>query len=90
MTALNAAIRDRRFTDGHLEDDTVTTGAGERVGVDDTIITRRNDRTLGVANRETWTVTGLGGDGSLIVAREAAGRGERSQERRGTHRGTRG
>ena len=29
--------------------------------------TRRNDPDLGVANRETWTVTGIGDDGSLIL-----------------------
>lgn len=46
----------------------LTTRAGERVGVGDRIATRRNDRDLGVANRDTWTVTGLGQDGSLTVA----------------------
>lgn len=45
----------------------LTTKAGERVGVGDRIATRRNDRDLGVANRDTWTVTGLGQDGSLTV-----------------------
>ena len=39
-----------------------------RLGVGDRIATRRNDRDLGVANRDTWTVTGLGADGSLTVA----------------------
>ena len=31
--------------------------AGERIGVGDRVATRRNDRDLGVANRDTWTVT---------------------------------
>ncbi|WP_162308246.1 hypothetical protein [Segeticoccus rhizosphaerae] len=29
--------------------------------------TRRNDRGLDVANRETWTVTGIGADATLTV-----------------------
>ena len=80
VTALNAAIRDHRLTtrlttrsDGLTTGLTpehsaeLTTKAGERVGVGDRIATRRNDRDLGVANRDTWTVTGLGRDGSLTV-----------------------
>ena len=40
-------------------DDThaTTTGAGQRIGVGDRVATRRNDRDLDVANRDTWTVT---------------------------------
>ncbi len=36
--------------------DGVVTSSGERIGVGDTVATRRNDRDAGVANRETWTV----------------------------------
>ncbi|MFT4085021.1 MAG: AAA family ATPase [Nocardioides sp.] len=43
------------------------TMAGERIGLGDRIATRRNDRDLGVANRDTWTVAGIGDDGSLLV-----------------------
>ncbi len=74
VTALNAAIRDHRLTTELKTGLTTrlteefTTGAGERVGVGDRIATRRNDRDLGVANRDTWTVTGLNqDDGSLTV-----------------------
>jgi exodeoxyribonuclease V alpha subunit len=45
----------------------LTTGAGERLGVGDRIATRRNDRDLDVANRDTWTITGIGDDGSLTI-----------------------
>jgi len=33
-----------------------TTGTGQRVGADDLIATRDNDRDADVANRDTWTV----------------------------------
>ncbi|CCG04773.1 MobF family relaxase [Blastococcus saxobsidens] len=67
-TALNAAIRDRLVTDGRVDDRrVVVTGAGERIGVGDRIATRRNDRDLAVANRDVWTVTGVGRDGGLLV-----------------------
>ncbi|WP_092204008.1 MobF family relaxase [Blastococcus tunisiensis] len=66
--AFNPAIRDRLVTDGRVEDRrVVVTGAGERIGVGDRIATRRNDRDLGVANRDTWTVTAVGRNGALLV-----------------------
>ncbi|MEO7061988.1 MAG: MobF family relaxase [Lapillicoccus sp.] len=75
VTQLNAAIRERLVADGHVDDThTITTWAGERIGVGDQITTRRNDRDTDVANRDTWTVTGLPGDGRVIVA---GSRGER-------------
>ena len=36
------------------------TRPGERLGIGDRVATRRNDRDLGVANRQTWTVTDIG------------------------------
>ena len=45
--------------------------AGERIGVGDRVATRRNDPDLGVANRETWTVTGIGTDGEPSPCRTA-------------------
>ena len=76
VAALNAAIRDQRQagTPGAATGTptAVTTAAGERLGVGDTIATRRNDRTLGVTNRETWTVTGVGEDGSLTITQQHA------------------
>jgi exodeoxyribonuclease V alpha subunit len=52
----------------------VTSRAGQRIGVGDRIATRRNDRDLDVANRDTWTVTAVGRRGGLLVtASPAAG-----------------
>ena len=71
---LNASIRERLVAGGHVDDTrVVTTWAGERIGVGDQIATRRNDRDTDVANRDTWTVTGLR-TGALVVA---GSRGER-------------
>lgn len=83
VAALNAAIRDHRHglsTDhpataaGAVTKPltssltrALTTGGGERLGVGDRIATRRNDRDLAVANRDTWTITGIGDDGSLTI-----------------------
>ena len=53
----------------------VTTAAGQRIGVGDRIATRRNDRDLGVANRDTWIVTAVGRDGELVVTPAARSRG---------------
>jgi hypothetical protein len=71
---LNAAIRDRRRSDrdgGHV----VTTAGGERLSLGDRVATRRNNADLGVANRQTWTVTSLGNDGSVTLR----GRGRERQ-----------
>ncbi|HET7355999.1 MAG TPA: AAA family ATPase, partial [Nocardioidaceae bacterium] len=66
VTDLNHAIRQRRVTAGVVDDSRVlVTAAGERVGAGDRVATRRNDYDLGVANRDTWTVTALGDDGTL-------------------------
>ncbi|WP_091541893.1 MobF family relaxase [Modestobacter sp. DSM 44400] len=65
---LNVAIRERLVAGGRVDDKTVvTTGAGRRIGAGDRIATRRNDRDLGVANRDTWTVTAVGRHGELVV-----------------------
>ncbi|MEJ7831659.1 MAG: MobF family relaxase [Nocardioides sp.] len=83
VAALNAATRDRHVAHGRVDDrHVVTTGAGERIGLGDTVTTRRNDRTVGVANRDTWTVTALRDGGSLVVVRDPQAQG-------GTHGGTR-
>jgi exodeoxyribonuclease V alpha subunit len=58
---LSAAIRERLVADGRVDDRAVTsTRAGQRIGVGDRIATRRNDRDLGVANRDTWEGHGPG------------------------------
>lgn len=61
VTALNAMVRDRLVADGVVEDSRVVINeAGERLGIGDRVATRRNDWKLGVANRQTWTITGAG------------------------------
>ena len=86
VATLNAAIRDHRHTarltgelttglTGRLtgEPETLTTVAGELVGVGDRIATRRNDRSLDVANRDTWTVTAADPDEGLTVTGRTGG-----------------
>lgn len=64
---LNAAIRDERRTGEPAEATTLTTHSGEQLSRGDRVATRRNDRDLGVANRDTWTVAAVGANGSLVV-----------------------
>jgi len=63
---LNAAIRDQRPS-AASRGESIQTVAGERIGLGDRVATRRNDPDLGVANRQTWTVAGIGEKGSLIL-----------------------
>jgi ATP-dependent exoDNAse (exonuclease V) alpha subunit len=69
VDGLNAAIRDQRRAARATGDsaDFMVTVRGERIGLGDRIATRRNDPDLGVANRQTWTVTGIGADGTLLL-----------------------
>ncbi len=74
VSALNAAIRDRRHGGGEQPGEQSgdragepITRRGERIGLGDRVVTRRNDRDLAVANRDTWTVAGIDDDGSLLV-----------------------
>ena len=71
--ALNAAIRDRRHCVGEQSGELITR-RGEPIGLGDRVATRRNDRDLAVANRDTWTVAGVGDDGSLLVTGRAGRR----------------
>jgi exodeoxyribonuclease V alpha subunit len=64
---LNAAIRDHRTVADQATDGVLTTARGERIGLGDRVATRHNDPDLQVANRQTWTVTGIGDDGTLIL-----------------------
>jgi conjugative relaxase-like TrwC/TraI family protein len=66
VARLNAAIRDQRQVTAESTV-SITTSHGERIGIGDRVATRRNDPDLAVANRQTWTVTGLGEDGSLTL-----------------------
>ena len=86
---LNAAIRDRRHVAGTPRSEQsgeqsgerageragdLVTRRGERIGLGDRVATRRHDRDLAVANRDPWTVAGLGEDGSLLVTGRAGQR----------------
>jgi len=63
---LNQAIRERLITAGRVDDSRVlVTDNGERLGIGDRVATRRNDYDLNVANRDTWTVTGLRDNGTM-------------------------
>ena len=73
VSTLNAAIRERRVGGGERDGEPITS-RGERIGLGDRVATRRNDRDLGIANRDTWTVAGIGDDGSLVVAGRAGQR----------------
>ena len=77
VDAINVVVQTARLHARHLDPDVVASIAGgEHVHVGDVVATRRNDRTLitsagePVRNRETWTVTAIGSDGSLTVTRE--------------------
>ena len=80
VAALNGAIRDRLVAAGYVDDRRgFVTDAGERLGVGDRVMTRRNDRDLAVANRDTWTITGIDHDGTLTLHNSSdAGVGSRS------------
>ena len=77
VAALNAAIRDQRTAAGDgggRRGVVLTTRIGEEIGIGDRVATRRNDRDLGVANRDTWTVTAVGQDGTLQMRGRAGDR----------------
>jgi exodeoxyribonuclease V alpha subunit len=74
---LNAAIRDRLVAADAVEDHrAAVTVDGQRIGAGDAVVTRHNDSTLGVANRQTWTVARVHRDGRLTVHDQ----GRRSRE----------
>ena len=64
--AVNEVVRDQLVTAGAVDDSTVTHGSdGLRIGVGDHVMTRHNNPDLGVANRMTWTVTGIADTGAV-------------------------
>ncbi|NYI75875.1 conjugative relaxase-like TrwC/TraI family protein [Nocardioides panzhihuensis] len=63
VTDLNAAARERATARAAANG--VLTSRGEAITAGDRVTTRRNRRDLGVANRDTWTVTGIDPDGGL-------------------------
>lgn len=72
---LNERIRAERVHRGEVDDQRTVFGSdGLSIGVGDVIQTRRNEPTLGVANRQIWTVQQVGDDGVLSVVETVNGR----------------
>ncbi|HEX5089626.1 MAG TPA: AAA family ATPase [Nocardioides sp.] len=68
VAALNALVHDLLVDAGRVDDTTsLTTRAGQRMGIGDQVATRENDRGLGVANRDTWIIESLTEDGGATV-----------------------
>jgi len=88
-TDFNEVIRGYLAYRGQVDDTPAATiRAGQQAGPGDLIATRRNDRALGVANRDTWTVVAVHPDGSLTVTPTAGGTGDASAGvTPGVHRG---
>jgi conjugative relaxase-like TrwC/TraI family protein len=74
VDALNHAIQDQRRRLGHLGGRAARVAGNETAAVGDVVVTRRNDRAIRtdrgepVRNRDRWTVTHVGGDGTLTVS----------------------
>ena len=65
---LNDRIRAARVSAGAVDDSVTVTGrGGDRIGVGDVVVTRRNDTALDVSNRQRWTVTAVHDGGELTV-----------------------
>jgi conjugative relaxase-like TrwC/TraI family protein len=72
---LNERIRAGRVDRGEVDESRTVFGSdGLPIGTGDLIQTRRNDSTLGVANRQTWSVQHVGDDGALSVVETVNGR----------------
>jgi conjugative relaxase-like TrwC/TraI family protein len=74
VNAVNARAHNDRATDGLVAPGGVTTGDGAVIGVGDRVVTRSNNRRLRlpggyVRNGDLWTVTAIGADASMTVAR---------------------
>jgi hypothetical protein len=73
--ALNERIRAQRVQDGTVDDARTTVGSdGLPIGAGDVIQTRKNDRDLRVANRQTWMVQAIGDDGTVWAVETGNGR----------------
>lgn len=72
---LNARIRDQRIHAGAVDDEATVTGSdGLPIGRGDLIQTRKNDTTLGVANRQQWIVQHVETDGTVWAVEAGSGR----------------
>ena len=66
--SLNERIHNQRVVAGQVDASATVAGRdGLPIGVGDVIATRKNDSTLGVANRQTWTVQDVGAEGGLVA-----------------------
>ncbi len=76
VDALNHAIQELRREHGQLGERAARIAGGESAAVGDVVVTRRNNRELRtssgepVRNRDRWTVTAIGRDGSLTASHE--------------------
>ena len=74
VNALNTRAHNDRVTDGIVAPAGVTTTDGSVIGVGDRVVTRSNNRRLRLAggyvrNGDLWTVTAIGADASMTIAR---------------------
>ncbi len=74
---INRAVQAARLASGDLRGiGVIAVAGGELACIGDLVATRRNDRRLltstgePIRNRDTWTVTGIGADGSLTVSHQ--------------------
>lgn len=73
--ALNERIRTGRIERGEVDDTVTATGNdGLPIGRGDVIQTRRNDTTLGIANRQQWVVQHVADDGTVYARESGSGR----------------
>lgn len=66
---LNGAVHEQLVERGQVDTTVTVNGSdGLELGVGDRVMTRQNDATLDVANRQVWTVTGITDTGHVEVA----------------------
>jgi len=71
---INHAVYERLVDAGVIDPATVTHGMdGDPIAAGAQVATRENDRELGVANRQTWTVRSVNADGRITVADPTTG-----------------
>lgn len=72
---VNARIREERVARGEVDDTRTATGSdGLPIGAGDVIQTRKNNASIGVANRQNWIVQRIEQDGALRVCEAGSGR----------------
>jgi len=76
VDALNQAVQARRHRLGQLRSPAIPIAGGETASEGDIVVTRRNERTLTtdrgepVRNRDRWTITCMGPDGSVTASHD--------------------